>query len=80
MAVFHSKYRELSFYVNGEKHSFASGTYSTDDTKVIAVLETLADAKRIDEPKQVAAEVEQPKEDEKKPEEKPSTRRKASAK
>lgn len=82
MAVFQSKYRELSFYVAGEKHSFSSGSYSTDDTKVIAVLETLTDAKRIDEPEPepVAPKAEQPKADETKTEDKPSTRRKASAK
>lgn len=80
MAVFQSKYRELSFYVNGEKHSFSSGSYSTDDTKVIAVLETLADAKRIDEPEPVAPKVEQTKVNETKTEDKPTTRRKSSAK
>lgn len=74
MAVFQSKYRELSFYVNGERHAFSSGTFSTDDAEVIAVLETMADAKRIDEPKQT----EEPKEpDAPKPAPKP---RKASGK
>ncbi|MFW5434350.1 hypothetical protein [Paenibacillus apiarius] len=81
MAVFQSKYRELSFYVNGEKHSFSSGSLSTDDTEIIAVLETLTDAKRIDEPEQPEApKEEQPKEDEPKPEGKPKTTRKSSAK
>ncbi|MDR9852898.1 hypothetical protein RJP21_04690 [Paenibacillus sp. VCA1] len=58
MAVFQSKYRELSFYVAGERYSFSSGTFSTDDAEVIAVLDTMADAKRIDEPKKT----EEPKE------------------
>lgn len=80
MAVFQSKYRELSFYVAGEKHSFSSGSYSTDDMKVIAVLETLADAKRTDEVETIAPEVEQLKANDTKTEDKPSTRRKASAK
>lgn len=57
MAVFQSKYRELSFYVGGERYAFSSGTFSTDDAEVIAVLETMTDAKRIDEPK-----TEEPKE------------------
>jgi len=70
MAVFQSKYRELSFYVNGVKHSFASGSFSTDDEEVIAVLETLTDAVRVDE---------QSEEIEMKPEDKPKSR-KASAK
>ncbi|MFL1672193.1 hypothetical protein [Paenibacillus dendritiformis] len=88
MAVFQSKYRELSFYVNGEKHSFSSGSYSTDDAKVVAVLETLTDAKRIDEPEPVAPDepeqpeapkTEQPKASETKTEDKPKAR-KSSAK
>ncbi|MBG9736536.1 hypothetical protein [Paenibacillus alvei] len=80
MAVFQSKYRELSFYVNGEKHSFSCGSYSTDDTKVIAVLETLTDATRIDESEPEAPKAEQSKkEDETKTEDKPKSR-KSSAK
>jgi len=74
MAVFQSKYRELSFYVSGERHSFSSGTFSTDNAEVIAVLETMTDVKRIDEPKKT----EEPKEPaEPKPASKP---RKASGK
>ncbi|WP_449600303.1 hypothetical protein [Paenibacillus sp. Marseille-Q9583] len=48
MAVFQSKYRELSFYVNGEKYSFSNGSFSTDDGRLIAVLENLRDAQRVD--------------------------------
>lgn len=48
MAVFQSKYRELSFYVNGAGHKFASGTLATEDAEVIAVLEQITDAKRVD--------------------------------
>ncbi|WP_018755196.1 hypothetical protein [Paenibacillus terrigena] len=69
MAVFHSKYRELSFYVAGVKHSFSSGSFSTDDDEIIAVLDTMLDVKRIDEEVNVVVS-----------EEKPTTRRKASAK
>lgn len=50
MAVFKSKYRELSFYVDGELLSFAGGSFSTNDKKVIAVLETLKDVKQVEEP------------------------------
>ncbi|WP_314587917.1 hypothetical protein [Paenibacillus terrigena] len=84
MAVFQSKYRELSFYVNGERHSFSSGSFSTDDAEVIAVLEALVDAKRVYEPEKSedpeTQPEEKPEEPESKPEDKPSTRRKASAK
>lgn len=62
MAVFQSKYRELSFYVAGERFSFSSGTFSTDDAEVIAVLETMTDAKRIDQPKKAAEEPKEPDE------------------
>jgi hypothetical protein len=48
MAVFKSKYRELTFYVDGKLYAFSSGSFSTDDDRVIAVLEKLKDAKRID--------------------------------
>ncbi|MDH5159826.1 hypothetical protein [Heyndrickxia oleronia] len=51
MAVYKSKYRELKFYVDGELHAFSSGSFSTNDAKVIAVLDGLTDAKRVDEPK-----------------------------
>ena len=47
MAVFHSKYRELSFYAKGERHSFSSGVFSTDDAEIIAVLDTLTDAQKV---------------------------------
>lgn len=50
MAVFQSKYRELSFYVDGENYSFSSGTISTNDAKVIAVLEKMTDVKRVNQP------------------------------
>lgn len=73
MAVFNSKYRELSFYVDGKLLSFSGGSFSTNDKKVIAVLETLKDVKRLDkveEPgkdvKQEQKEVKQPKAEEKK--------------
>ena len=48
MAVFKSKYRELSFYVDDELLSFSGGSFSTNDKKVIAVLESLKDVKRLD--------------------------------
>ncbi|KKO54505.1 hypothetical protein [Paenibacillus sp. DMB20] len=80
MAVFQSKYRELSFYVDGERHAFSSGTLSTDDVEVIAVLDTMADAKRIDQPKTASPKVESPEGTETKTEDKPPTRRKTSGK
>ncbi len=84
MAVFKSKYRELSFYVDGELLSFSGGSFSTNDKKVIAVLETLKDVKRLDkaeEPgkdvKQKQKEVKQPKAEEPK---KKDAKKKPSAK
>ncbi|AWB45280.1 hypothetical protein DCC85_14295 [Paenibacillus sp. CAA11] len=65
MAVFHSKYRELAFYVDGVRHSFSSGTYSTEDAKVVAVLEQMKDVT---------------KEHAEEPAEKPAARKPATAK
>lgn len=79
MAVFQSRYRELSFYVNDRLYSFNDGLFASEETEVIAVVEKLTDAQRIDEPETV---------EETKPEEvtepvaetKPASKRKASAK
>lgn len=57
MAVYNSKYRELKFYVDGELHAFDGGSFSTTDAKVIAVLDRLNDAKRVDEPQPQPEEV-----------------------
>ncbi|MEW4281770.1 hypothetical protein [Priestia megaterium] len=65
MAVFQSKHAELGFYVDGVFKSFKNGRYVTEDKKEIEVLETLVDAKQVDEPKAEA---------------KPKTARKTSAK
>jgi hypothetical protein len=70
MAVYKSKYRELTFYVDGELHAFSSGSFSTTDEKVIAVLDGLTDATRVDEPNQP----------ETKPEDKAPAKRKPSGK
>ncbi|NYV67567.1 hypothetical protein HYI36_20015 [Bacillus sp. Gen3] len=51
MAVYKSKYRELKFYVGRELHAFSGGSFSTTDESVIAVLDKLTDAKRVDEVK-----------------------------
>lgn len=57
MAVFESKYKELGFYCCGELRTFKSGRYVTEKECEIKVLESLADTKRVDEPKKVAEEV-----------------------
>jgi len=57
MAVFQSKYRELSFYVNGSVRSFDGGSYTTEDADEIAVLESLVDVERVDKEKPEEAEV-----------------------
>jgi len=50
MAVYESKYRGLTFYVNDRCYSFNDGQFASDDPEVIAKLDVLTDAKRIDEP------------------------------
>lgn len=50
MAEYRSKYRELSFYVGDEKYTFSNGSFSTDDPKIVAVLDSLSDAVRADAP------------------------------
>lgn len=56
MAEFKSQYKELGFYVNGELKNFNGGRYVTENEDAIAVLETLADAHRVDEPEKKAEE------------------------
>ncbi len=56
MAVFKSKYNELSFYVDGQMKSFSNGHYSTDNAKEIKVLDGIVDAYRVDEPKETKPE------------------------
>ena len=82
MAVFQSKYRELAFYVDGRKHKFSNGEFTTDDEKVIAVLTKVRDAVRVDEPAQEPAKDEDKPEvkDAAKPAAKAASKPKASAK
>lgn len=54
-----SRYAELGFYVDGQFHRFSSGYFRTDDPKVIAVLDRLADAVRDGEPEPVANKAEE---------------------
>ena len=56
MAVYESNYKELGFYCCGELRTFKSGRYVTEKECEIKVLESLADTKRVDEPKKVAEE------------------------
>ena len=73
MARYESKYTKLGFYVHDTLKNFLGGVYETDDKDEIEVLDALADAIRVDEPKT------QPK-TEAKPETKTSTRKTTSAK
>ena len=50
MAKYESRYQSLGFYVNGELKRFSNGVYNTDDKDAIAVLDTVSDAKCVDEP------------------------------
>lgn len=47
MAKFESRYRSLSFYVDGERYEFRDGLFETDDPKVKIVLNMTPDAQRI---------------------------------
>jgi hypothetical protein len=53
MAVYESRYKELGFYADGKFYSFKNGRFTTEDKAVMAVLDKLADVKRVDadEPK-----------------------------
>lgn len=73
MARYESRYTKLGFYVNDTFKHFLGGVYETDDKDEIAVLDALADAVRVDEPKT------QPK-TEAKPATKATAKRTASAK
>lgn len=70
MAKYTSKYPSLGFYVNGELKQFSNGSYVTDDKDVVAVLDGIIDAVKVDEPKTEAKPAPQ----------KASTKRTASAK
>lgn len=47
MAKFESRYRSLSFYVDGERYEFRDGFFETDDPKVKFALGQLIDVNRI---------------------------------
>lgn len=51
MAVYKSKYAELTFYVDGEPRKFKGGRYVANDKKEIEVLDSLTDATKVDEVK-----------------------------
>jgi hypothetical protein len=51
MAVYESRFKELGFYVDGKFHTFKNGRFTTEDKAVMAVLDKLADVKRVDAPK-----------------------------
>lgn len=48
MAKYTSRYPELGFYVHNEFRQFYYGRYETDDAGVMAALDTLSDAVRVD--------------------------------
>lgn len=54
MAKYTSRYKELTFYVGSERKKFANGVFSTDDKDAIAVLDTLRDVIKAEEPKPAA--------------------------
>lgn len=47
MAKFESRYRSLSFYVDGERYEFRDGFFETDDPKVSFALSQLIDVNRV---------------------------------
>jgi hypothetical protein len=48
---FKSRFSELSFYVDGERHQFSNGHFSTEDAKVIEVVSSLVDVETDEAPK-----------------------------
>ena len=58
MAKYESHYKSLGFYVNDELKRFNNGTYVTDNKDVIAVLDELTDATRVDEEPKTEAKAE----------------------
>lgn len=56
MAKYKSHYSSLGFYAKGELKRFSNGEYATEDAEIIAVLNGLKDAIRVDEPKAKADE------------------------
>ncbi|WP_060210508.1 hypothetical protein [Sporosarcina koreensis] len=50
MAKYISQYKQLAFYVEGERKQFANGVFVTEDKPAIAVLDAMHDVVRIDEP------------------------------
>jgi hypothetical protein len=61
VAKFTSRFPELGFYCCDELHKFYNGEYSTEKECEIKMLEKLADAVRIDEPKAEEAPKAKPK-------------------
>lgn len=73
MAKFESRYRSLSFYVDGERYEFRDGFFETDDPKVSFALSQLTDANRVGG----SAEREQATEESRATKSKAASRRKA---
>jgi hypothetical protein len=61
MAKYTSKYLSLSFYVNGRREQFIAGTYETEDSETIAVLQKTTDVHRVDEMQEEPKAEEAPK-------------------
>lgn len=51
MAKYTSKYKELAFYVGGQRKQFSNGVYVTEDKAEIELLGTLRDVKQVAEAK-----------------------------
>lgn len=47
MAKYTSRFKELAFYVKGERKQFRNGEYETTDKAAVSVLDTLADVKAV---------------------------------
>jgi hypothetical protein len=73
MAVFESHFKELGFYVDGSFKKFKNGRFVTEDKAEIAVLDKLADTRKVVEAPAKPAE-------EKAKEPAPKPKRKAPAK
>lgn len=62
MAKYTSRYEGLGFYVDEQLYRFHAGQFSTDDPKIIAVLDDLPDVTSVDEdvPAEEEAQTEEP--------------------
>ena len=80
MYEYTSRYAELSFYVDGKEYKFTAGRFRTDDPKVAAVVDKLADAVCVKRPEEQPKKEREAEEESAKTENEARPARKTSAK